>query len=153
MSWLQAGQGRPVVLLHAFPMAAEMWRPQLVTVPHGRMLVAPDLPGFGPGDADTAAEIGTGPHSTTAAGALATLDARAGGSGEGNGGIGSDSAGIDSGGRGIGSPAATTARAVAAASVDAYADSVLALLRHLDIEQAAIGGLSMGGYVTFAIAR
>ena len=47
MSWLQAGQGRPVVLLHAFPLGAEMWKPQLDAVPHGWMMIAPDLPGFG----------------------------------------------------------------------------------------------------------
>jgi 3-oxoadipate enol-lactonase len=94
MSWLQAGQGRPVVLLHAFPLAAEMWKPQLDAVPHGWMMIAPDLPGFG--------------------------ESRGGG---------------------------------AAAHVDDHADAVLALLRHLNIEQAAIGGLSMGGYITFALHR
>ena len=95
MSWLQAGQGRPVVLLHAFPLAAEMWAPQLDVVPHGWMMIAPDLPGFG--------------------------ESRGGGG--------------------------------AAAHVDDHADAVLALLRHLNIEQAAIGGLSMGGYITFALHR
>jgi 3-oxoadipate enol-lactonase len=93
VAWLQAGQGRPVVLLHAFPLSAEMWESQLENVPHGRMLIAPDLPGFG----------GT--------------------------------------------------RGAAATTVDEHADAVLALLRHLNIEQAAIGGLSMGGYVTFALYR
>ena len=94
MSWLQAGQGRPVVLLHAFPLGAEMWKPQLDAAPHGWMMIAPDLPGFG--------------------------ESRGGGP---------------------------------AAHVDDHADAVLALMRHLNIEQAAIGGLSMGGYVTFALHR
>jgi 3-oxoadipate enol-lactonase len=94
MSWLQAGQGRPVVLLHAFPLGAEMWKPQLDAVPHGWMMIAPDLPGFG--------------------------ESRGGGP---------------------------------AAHVDDHADAVLALMRHLNIEQAAIGGLSMGGYITFALHR
>jgi 3-oxoadipate enol-lactonase len=94
MSWLQAGQGRAVVLLHAFPLGAEMWKTQLEAVPHGWMMIAPDLPGFG------------------------------------------ESRGGDP-----------------AAHVDDHADAVLALMRHLNIEQAAIGGLSMGGYVTFALHR
>jgi pimeloyl-ACP methyl ester carboxylesterase len=94
LSWLQAGQGQPVVLLHAFPLHAAMWQPQLETVPHGWTLIAPDLRGFG------------------------------------------ESAG----------PAA-------ARSVDDHAADVLALLRHLNIERAVIGGLSMGGYITFALAR
>lgn len=93
LSWLQAGQGHPIVLLHAFPLHAEMWQPQLDTVPHGWTLIAPDLRGFG------------------------------------------------------------QSRGPAATSMDDHADDVLALLRHLNIEQAVIGGLSMGGYITFALAR
>lgn len=38
-------------------------------------------------------------------------------------------------------------------SLDAMADSVVALLDHLGIEQAVVGGLSMGGYVTMALLR
>lgn len=132
MSWLQAGQGRPVVLLHAFPMAAEMWRPQLVTVPHGRMLIAPDLPGFGAGDGTTEARS----RASAAAGAA--------------GGTGVGAAGSVGDGSAHGGTAMTRAAAV---SMDEFAESVLALLRHLDIEQAAIGGLSMGGYITFALYR
>lgn len=106
MSWLQTGQGRPVVLLHAFPLGAEMWRPQLEAVPHGWMLIAPDLPGFGDSRPEPAQSGPARPD-----------------------------------------PAAP------ATSVDDHADAVLALMRHLNIEQAVIGGLSMGGYVTFAIHR
>ena len=40
-----------------------------------------------------------------------------------------------------------------AASVDEYAGDVIDLLDALHIEQAVIGGLSMGGYVTFAMFR
>ena len=101
MSWLQAGQGRPVILVHGFPLTAEMWRPQLDDVPHGWMLIAPDLPGFGESVPDPARPDAAAP----------------------------------------------------ATSMDDYADAVLAVMRHLNIEQAAIGGLSMGGYVTFAIHR
>jgi 3-oxoadipate enol-lactonase len=92
-AWLQAGQGRPLVLLHAFPVNADMWQPQLDAIPHGWMVVAPDLPGLG------------------------------------------------------------EFRGARATSIDDHADAVLALLRHLGIEQGAIGGLSMGGYVTFALYR
>jgi pimeloyl-ACP methyl ester carboxylesterase len=38
-------------------------------------------------------------------------------------------------------------------SMDAYADDVVALLDALEIDRAVIGGLSMGGYATFALFR
>jgi 3-oxoadipate enol-lactonase len=93
LAWLQAGQGQPVVLLHAFPLSAEMWQPQLDAIPHGWRLIAPDL-------------------------------------------------------RGLGESAGPPAR-----SVDDHAEDVLALLRHLSLERAVIGGLSLGGYITFAVYR
>jgi pimeloyl-ACP methyl ester carboxylesterase len=40
------GQGRPVVLLHAFPLSRAMWQPQQDLARHCRLLL-PDLPGFG----------------------------------------------------------------------------------------------------------
>ena len=40
-----------------------------------------------------------------------------------------------------------------ALSVDDHAEDVLALLRHLGCEDAFIGGLSMGGYITLAVHR
>jgi 3-oxoadipate enol-lactonase len=94
MGWLEAGEGWPVVLLHAFPLNAAMWRPQLEAVPSGWRLVAPDLRGFGAGP---------------------PLD-----------------------------------RPVA---MDEYAMDVMALMDALRIDEAAVGGLSMGGYVTFALFR
>ena len=93
LSWLQSGQGQPLVLLHAFPLHAGMFADQHAAVPHGWMLVTPDLRNFG---------RSSGPRAT---------------------------------------------------SVDDHADDVLALLRHLGIERAVIGGVSMGGYVTFALLR
>ncbi len=36
-----------VVLLHAFPLNAEMWRPQVEAVPAPWRVITPDLPGFG----------------------------------------------------------------------------------------------------------
>jgi pimeloyl-ACP methyl ester carboxylesterase len=85
--WLEAGHGWPVVLLHAFPVSAEMWRAQLDAVPDGFRFIAPELQSR---------------------------------SGEG---------------------------------IDGYARTAGALLDALDIDTAAIGGLSMGGYVTFALYR
>lgn len=44
--YLEAGQGRPLVLLHAFPLSADQWLPQLVRPPMGVRMIAPDLRGF-----------------------------------------------------------------------------------------------------------
>ena len=93
--YLDAGSGWPVVLIHAFPLNADMWRPQLERVPEGWRFIGPDMRGFGP---DAAGDSGR-----------ATLD-------------------------------------------DMAAD-VAALLDVLGIDPAVIGGLSMGGYVTFALFR
>ena len=87
------GRGSRSVLLHAFPLHAGMFAAQHEAVPHGWMLVTPDLRNLG--------------HSS--------------------------------------GPPAT--------SVDDHADDVLALMRHLGIERAVVGGVSMGGYVTFALLR
>jgi pimeloyl-ACP methyl ester carboxylesterase len=46
-TWLEVGAGWPVILLHAFPLSADMWRPQLAHVPQGWRFIAPDLRGFG----------------------------------------------------------------------------------------------------------
>lgn len=94
--YLEAGAGWPVILLHAFPLNADMWRPQLDQVPQGWRFIAPDLRGFGP-----AAEI-TGDH---------------------------------------------------APSMDDFADDVGGVMDALEISEAVIGGLSMGGYVAFALSR
>jgi 3-oxoadipate enol-lactonase len=92
--YLESGLGRPIVLLHAFPMSADMWRPQLDRLPKGWRLIAPDLRGFGGSNLD-GPELG----------------------------------------------------------MDDYAGDVVALLDTLSLERAVIGGLSMGGYVTFAVFR
>jgi pimeloyl-ACP methyl ester carboxylesterase len=42
-----AGRGRPVVLLHAFPLAGAMWRPQKEALRADYRVVVPDLRGFG----------------------------------------------------------------------------------------------------------
>jgi pimeloyl-ACP methyl ester carboxylesterase len=91
---LEAGAGWPVVLLHAFPLTADMWRPQLEHVPSGWRYLAPDMRGFGGSP--------NGAHRPT---------------------------------------------------MDDYAADVEAMLDALEIESAVIGGLSMGGYITFALHR
>ena len=91
---LDAGAGWPVLLIHAFPLSAEMWRPQLESVPQGWRYIAPDLRGFGGSPA--------GPEPPT---------------------------------------------------MDDYAADLESVLDALGVETAAIGGLSMGGYATFALHR
>lgn len=95
--YLEAGAGWPVVLLHAFPLDADMWRPQLEQAPQGWRLIAPDVRGFGPGS-----QIPAGARAPT---------------------------------------------------MDDLAGDVDALLDALEISEAAIGGLSMGGYIAFALWR
>jgi pimeloyl-ACP methyl ester carboxylesterase len=94
LHYLEAGAGWPLVLLHAFPLSAEMWRPLLDRVPDGWRYIAPDLRGFGgspPGDEPP--------------------------------------------------------------TMGDYARDVGRLLDGLEIDRAAVGGLSMGGYVLFALLR
>ena len=93
--FFEGGKGRPLVLLHAFPLSAAMWQEQIDRVPDGWRFVAPDFRGFG----------------------------------------------------------ATPADAGVPATMDDYARDVLGLMDALEIESAVIGGLSMGGYVTFALFR
>ena len=38
---------RTIVLLHAFPLGAGMWEPQIRSIPKGWRLITPDLRGFG----------------------------------------------------------------------------------------------------------
>ena len=48
---------RTLILVHAFPLSADMWLPQLAKVPHGWRFIAPDIRGFrgaGPAFEDTA---------------------------------------------------------------------------------------------------
>lgn len=91
IAWLEAGAGWPLVLLHAFPLTAEMWRPQLERVPDDWRFIAPELSSAVP--------------------------------------------------------------AAGARSMDDYARDIAALLDALLIDTAVVGGLSMGGYVTFALFR
>ena len=52
---LEAGAGWPVLFIHAFPLSADMWRPQLERVPQGWRFIAPDTSGFGASRAATPA--------------------------------------------------------------------------------------------------
>lgn len=58
-----------VVLLHAFPLNATLWRPQVAAAPGGWRFVAPDLPGFG-----SSAEPPTSTLDDMARGVLRMLD-------------------------------------------------------------------------------
>jgi pimeloyl-ACP methyl ester carboxylesterase len=46
LRYLESGSGRTLVLLHAFPLSADQWLPQLHRVPQGWRFIAPDLRGF-----------------------------------------------------------------------------------------------------------
>lgn len=83
-----------LVLLHAFPLNARMWEPQLALAAHGWRVIAPQLRGFDGGTGD---------------------------------------------------PPAST--------VDDYAGDVIDLLDALHVKDAVVCGVSMGGYVTFALLR
>ena len=52
LAYLEAGaaDGSVLVWLHAFPLTADMFRPQLESPPRGWRLLAPDLPGLGGSD-------------------------------------------------------------------------------------------------------
>jgi pimeloyl-ACP methyl ester carboxylesterase len=47
LAYDEFGQGKPVVLLHAFPLCRAMWRPQIEALKSTCRLILPDLPGFG----------------------------------------------------------------------------------------------------------
>jgi 3-oxoadipate enol-lactonase len=97
LHYLEAGAGDPaLVLLHAFPLHAGMWAPQLEHLSAQRRVIAPDLLGFGGSDA---------PESMFRYTMLG------------------------------------------------YADLVAGLLDRLGLDRVVLGGLSMGGYVSFAFLR
>src|SRR5207248_7684483 len=47
LAYDEAGSGRPLVLLHAFPLDRRMWRPQLDGLSSAARVIAVDLPVFG----------------------------------------------------------------------------------------------------------
>ena len=47
VAYTDSGEGRPVLMLHAFPLNGTMWGPQVAALEGSWRLVCPDLPGFG----------------------------------------------------------------------------------------------------------
>src|SRR5262245_53548750 len=95
-AWLEAGAGWPVVLLHAFPLNAGMWRPQLERVPPALRFIPAGL------------------------GGLRRLAFR---------------------------PPEGGSR------MDSYVVDVLLLLDCFAIDDGVVAGMSMGGYIAFAMYR
>jgi pimeloyl-ACP methyl ester carboxylesterase len=100
LRYADVGAGRPLILLHAFPLTHALWRRQLESPTPGWRYVAPDLRGFG----------------------------------------GSERV-----------PADAPLRAAGARSMADYANDVMALVDLLELERPAVAGVSMGGYVAFAL--
>ncbi len=65
---------RAVVFLHAFPVHAGMWAPQLEAIPEGWMALAPDVRGFGLSDPDPAPRAQDASLDDVAADVIALLD-------------------------------------------------------------------------------
>jgi pimeloyl-ACP methyl ester carboxylesterase len=93
--YLESGEGQALVLLHAFPLSADQWLPQLHRVPKGWRFIAPDLVAF----------------------AAPVLRSR-------------------------------TRDSMAFQSMTTQ-DDVIQLMLHLEVDRAAVCGVSMGGYVAF----
>ncbi len=71
----EAGSGRALVLIHAFPLSADQWLPQLHRVPPGWRLIAPDLRGFrGVGQACQDVGLDTATMATHAADVLSLMN-------------------------------------------------------------------------------
>ncbi|HWM93549.1 MAG TPA: alpha/beta fold hydrolase [Thermoanaerobaculia bacterium] len=99
LSYQEAGEGLPLLLLHAFPLSGRMWDPQVEALASAHRIIVPDLSGFG------------------ASGFSASK------------------------------PGPETSR------MTDFATDAGALLDHLGIDRAVVGGLSMGGYAALAFAE
>jgi len=51
LAYDEAGSGRPLLLIHGYPLSRKLWAPQLVGLPDAARIIAPDLRGFGESDA------------------------------------------------------------------------------------------------------
>ena len=47
LHYLEAGKGEPVILLHGYAQNSHMWRPLMIELAKTRLVIAPDLRGFG----------------------------------------------------------------------------------------------------------
>lgn len=47
LHWIEAGEGRPVVLLHGYPQTSYAWRHQIAHLSKSCRVIAPDLRGYG----------------------------------------------------------------------------------------------------------
>jgi pimeloyl-ACP methyl ester carboxylesterase len=94
IAYRDEGRGRPLLLIHAFPLSSAMWERQIAALVGAYRLIVPDLRGFGASPAV--------PDTT---------------------------------------------------SLDQYADDLAGLLDQLGLEQISVAGLSMGGYIAFALLR
>lgn len=47
LSYSEAGQGTPLILLHAFPLSRAMWKREVEAFTPSTRVITPDLPGFG----------------------------------------------------------------------------------------------------------
>src|SRR5688572_14002747 len=48
LPFVDIGSGKPIVLIHAFPLSGRMWKSQAeILVQNGYRVILPDLPGFG----------------------------------------------------------------------------------------------------------
>ena len=73
LHWRDVGRGAPVLLLHAFPLSGDMYRPQIDAFSGRYRLLVPDLRGFGASTLTGAAAPTE--MATLAEDALAVLDA------------------------------------------------------------------------------
>jgi pimeloyl-ACP methyl ester carboxylesterase len=94
LAYRDEGRGRPLLLIHAFPLSSAMWERQIAAFSGDYRLIVPDLRGFGASP-----------------------------------------------------PAPGTT------SLDQYADDLAGLLDQLGLEHVSVAGLSMGGYIAFALLR
>jgi pimeloyl-ACP methyl ester carboxylesterase len=96
LAYRDEGTGRPLLLIHAFPLSGAMWDRQVAALASAYRVIVPDLRGFG------ASQIVPG-----------------------------------------------------TVSLDQYADDLAGLLDQLGLGSTpvAVGGLSMGGYIAFALLR
>ncbi len=48
--YISAGKGEPILLLHGWPTSSYLWRNIIEPLARTRLVIAPDLPGFGSSD-------------------------------------------------------------------------------------------------------